>query len=201
METDERYRPRPEPALPCPRCGHRVTYKGRGRRPVWCSARCRVEASIERRGNRIVGVEPRVVTVVPPRERLSRWEADRRQEIERTLTPDIVVAMVAREPYLLMKVLARLEDDRLEGPETVRQIVAQGLARTARALAPDAVEPAGSKPRGTRKRDASEWVSLLEELSAQLATGQLFSRDLPVIDGLLREVVDHYMRRVEERRR
>jgi len=81
-----------------------VTYMGRDRRPVWCSARCRVEASIERRGNRIVGVEPRVITVVPPKKRLSRWEADRRREIERTLTPDIVVTMVAREPYLLMKV-------------------------------------------------------------------------------------------------
>lgn len=80
----------------CPRCGRPLTYKGRGRRPVWCSARCRVEASIERRGNRIVGVEPRVVTVVPPRKRLSQWEKERRQEIERTLTSDIVVAMVAR---------------------------------------------------------------------------------------------------------
>lgn len=178
-----------------------MTYKGRGRRPVWCSARCRVEASIERRGNRIVGVEPRVGTVVPPKKRLSRWEADRRQEIERTLTPHIVVAMVAREPYLLMRVLARIENERLEGPETVRQIVAQGLARAARALAPDPVESAGSKPRGTRKRDVNEWVSLLEELSAQLASGQLYSRDLPAIDAPLREVVDHYMRRIEERRR
>lgn len=100
-----------------------------------------------------------------------------------------------------MKVLARVEDEGLEGPESPRQIVAQGLARTARALAPEATEPAGSKQRGTRKRDAREWVSLLEELSAQLARGQLYSRDLPAIDGQLREVVDHYMRRVEERRR
>lgn len=86
---------------------------------------------MERRGNRIVGVEPRVVTVVPPKQRLSHWESDRRQEIERTLTPGIVVAMVAREPYLLMKVLARVEGEGLEGPETTREIVAQGLARTA----------------------------------------------------------------------
>ncbi len=185
----------------CPRCGRPVTYKGRGRRPVWCSARCRVEASIERRGNRIVGVEPRVVTVVPPKKRLSQWETDRRQEIERTLTPDTVVAMVVHEPNLLMKVLAHLEDEGLDRPETTRQIVAQGLARTARALAPEAVESAGSTARGTRKRDASEWVSLLEELSAQLATGHLYSRDLPAIDGPLREVVDRYTRRVEERRR
>lgn len=45
-----------------------MRYSGRGRRPIWCSAKCRVEASIERRGNRMVGVEPRVIRVVdaPP---------------------------------------------------------------------------------------------------------------------------------------
>ena len=48
----------------CPRCGKLVTYQGRGRRPIWCSSTCRVEASIERKGNRMAGVEPRVVTVV-----------------------------------------------------------------------------------------------------------------------------------------
>lgn len=42
---------------------------------------------------------------------------------------------------------------------------------------------------------------MLEELSAQLASGQLYSRDLPAIDAPLREVVDHYMRRIEERSR
>jgi len=100
-----------------------------------------------------------------------------------------------------MKVLARVEDEGLSGSETARQIVAQGLVRTARAVAPEAVEPAGSSSEGARKRDAGEWVSLLEELSAQLATGQLYSRDLPAIDGPLRGVVDHYVRRVGERRR
>lgn len=34
---------------------------------MWCSARCRVEASIERRGNRIVGVQPRIVEVIRER--------------------------------------------------------------------------------------------------------------------------------------
>lgn len=126
----------------CPRCGLPVTYKGRGRRPVWCSARCRVEASIERRGNRMVGVEPRVVTVVPPMKRLSQWEMGRRQQIEEKLNRDTVITMVAREPYLLVKVLALVEEQGLSGSEAARQIVAQGLTRTARAVAPEAVEPA-----------------------------------------------------------
>jgi DNA-directed RNA polymerase subunit RPC12/RpoP len=56
----------PNQEFSCPRCGRPVTYKGRGRRPVWGSARGRVEASIERRGNRMLGVKPHVMTVVPP---------------------------------------------------------------------------------------------------------------------------------------
>lgn len=180
----------------CPRCGRPVTYKGRGRRPVWCSARCRVEASIERRGNRIVGVEPRVVTVVPPRKRLSQWERDRRQELERTLTHDIVVATVAREPYLLMKVLASVEEQGLSGSDGARQAVARGLVRTAEAVAPNAAQVPGSLNPGSYKRDAQGWASLLNELSNQLANGQFYNRDLPAIDAPLRDLVDHYMRRL-----
>ena len=52
----------------CPRCGAPVLYAGRGRRPIWCSARCRTAASIERKGNRLAGVQPRVVEVVRVRE-------------------------------------------------------------------------------------------------------------------------------------
>ena len=47
----------------CPRCGEPVVYLGRGRRPIWCSARCRTHACIERRGNRMVGIEPLIVEV------------------------------------------------------------------------------------------------------------------------------------------
>ena len=56
----------------CPRCGAAVLYAGRGRRPIWCSARCRTAASIERKGNRLAGVQPRVVEVVRVREATSK---------------------------------------------------------------------------------------------------------------------------------
>jgi len=85
----------PNQAFQCPRCGSPVTYKGRGRRPVWCSARCRVEASIERRGNRIVGIEPRVVTVMSPRQQLAASAQDELRRIQATLSEDAVIAMVA----------------------------------------------------------------------------------------------------------
>ncbi len=185
----------PDRVFRCPRCGRPVTYKGRGRRPVWCSARCRVEASIERRGNRIVGVEPHVVTVVPPTKRLSQWEQDRRREIEQTLTRDTVIAKVASEPYLLLKVLTQVEDDGLGGSASAREIVAKGLVRTARALAPESLEPVVSAaPRGHR-RDGGEWATLLEELSTQLANGQLYNRDLPALDEPLSRLVERYLRR------
>ncbi len=114
----------PAKTFRCPRCGAPVTYKGRGRRPVWCSARCRVEASIERRGNEIVGVKPEVVKVVSPTARLSDWEKERRQEIERNLDRDAVVEMVASRPDLFMGVLARVEEHGLSAPAGDRQILA-----------------------------------------------------------------------------
>lgn len=186
----------PDRVFRCPRCGSPVTYKGRGRRPVWCSARCRVEASIERRGNRIVGVEPRVVTVVPPKKRLSQWEQGRRQEIERTLARDTIIGMVVSQPFLLMKVLARVEEEGISGSDMARQIIAQGLVRTARAVAPETVvEPLNSADHGRRKRDAGEWASLLEELSMQLANGQFHNRDLSALDEPLSRLVERYLRR------
>jgi len=115
----------------CPRCGAPVTYKGRGRRPVWCSARCRVEASIERRGNEIVGVKPEVVKVVSPTARLSDWEKERRQEIERNLDHDTVIARVASRPELLMGALARIEEQGLSAPAGDRQILSGAMIRTA----------------------------------------------------------------------
>jgi hypothetical protein len=159
-----------------------------------------VEASIERRGNRIVGIAPRVVTVVPPKKRLSQWEVDRRQQIEEALNREAVIVTVAREPTLLMKVLALIEDEGAPGSEAAHQIVADALVRAARAVAPEAAELAGSPIRRTRKRDAAEWVELLRELATQLANGQFYNRDLPAIDAPIRDLVDHYLRRVGERR-
>lgn len=149
----------PDGLFLCPRCGRPVTCKRRGRRSVWCSSRCRVEASTERRGNRIVGIEPRIVMVVPPKKRLSQWERGRREEIEHALTWDTVVAMVAREPYLLMKVLARVEEDGFIGDE-------------ARAIAPEYAESASAAGPRAHKRDAAGWARLLDGLSTQLANGQ-----------------------------
>lgn len=187
----------PAKTFRCLRCGAPVAYKGRGRRPVWCSARCRVEASIERRGNEIVGVKPEVVRVVSPAARLSDWERERRQEIERNLDRDAVVEMVASRPELLMRVLARVDEQGLSAEAGNRQILSDSMIRTARSLSPETVDRATASPRRSHKRDVSEWVTLLDELTMQLATGLLYNRDLPTIDDPMRNLVDHYLRRVD----
>lgn len=47
----------------CPNCGAEVVYRGVGRRPIWCSTRCRNDASLKRLGSRRAGVEVRIVEV------------------------------------------------------------------------------------------------------------------------------------------
>ncbi len=51
------------------------------------------------------------------------------------------------------------------------------------------------------ERDVSEWVTLLDELTMQLATGLLYNRDLPTIDDPVRNLVDHYLQRVDSSKR
>ena len=89
----------------CPRCGRPVAYKGRGRRPVWCSSTCRVEASIERKGNRVVGVQPQIVRVEGPRQTLTRHELEQHERVKREMPDRVAVARVAASPALVEQVL------------------------------------------------------------------------------------------------
>ncbi|MFT3832416.1 MAG: hypothetical protein QM711_03725 [Micropruina sp.] len=160
-----------------------------------------MEASIERRGNEIVGVKPEVVKVVSPVARLSDWEKERRQEIERNLDHDTVIATVASRPELLMGVLTQIEEEGLSAPAEDRQILSDAMIRTARSVSPETVDEATASPRRSHKRDVSEWVTLLDELTMQLATGLLYNRDLPTIDDPMRNLVDHYLKRVDSSHR
>lgn len=147
----------------------------------------------------MVGVEPKVVTISPPKQRLSEWEENERRRLQATLTEDAVSVMVAENPLLLVKVLERTKRSAESGSDAQREVVAQRLRDTADAIAPDASVPAG--PAGVRvqhqswKRSALEWATLLDELATQLANGQFYGRDLPTIDEPLRRVVERYVRR------
>ena len=192
----------PNGVFECPRCGRPVLYKGRGRRPVWCSARCRVEASIERRGNRMVGIEPRVVAIVSPKQQLAESARIELERIQATLSEDAAAAMVAEHPFLLARTLERLRKNADSTAEGQRRFIAERLIETAHDLAPEATitadpGPGPSKVRGW-KRSAQEWATLLEELATQLGNGQFYSRDLPIIDEPIHRVAERYVRRRSE---
>ena len=95
----------------------------------------------------------------------------------------------------MLQVLAGVGERGLSYSEAARQTVVKELVRTAQALAPSAAQLSDSPSHRPHKRDAAEWVSLLNELAAQLASGQFYNRDLPSIDEPLAGVVDRYLRR------
>ncbi|MFT4295178.1 MAG: hypothetical protein QM582_07170 [Micropruina sp.] len=134
---------------------------------------------------------------VSPAARLSDWEKERRQQIERNLDRDAVVEMVARRLELLMDALARIEEQGLSAPAGDRQILSDAMIRTALSVSPETVDRATASPGRPHKRDVSEWVTLLDELTMQLATGLLYNRDLPTLDDPMRNLVDHYLQRVD----
>ena len=105
--------------------------------------------------------------------------------------------MVASRPELLMDALARVEEQGLSAPAGDRQILSDAMIRTARSVSPATVDQATASPPRSHKRDVSEWVTLLDELTMQLATGLLYNRDLPTIDDPMRNLVNHYLQRVD----
>lgn len=178
----------------CPRCGRPVTYKGRGRRPVWCSSTCRVEASIERKGNRVVGVQPRVVRVEGPRRTLTRHELEQRERVEQEMPDRVAVARVAASPALLEQLLGEVHQARDANPGEPWDLVARGLVRAAERLQPG-ITTAASSPLRAHKRPAEEWAQLLSELASLLRNGQFYNRDLLMIDEPMNQLASAYLRR------
>lgn len=178
----------------CPRCGRPVAYKGRGRRPVWCSSTCRVEASIERKGNRVVGVQPQIVRVEGPRQTLTRHELEQHERVKREMPDRVAVARVAASPALVEQVLGELPRTRASRPTEPWDAIARELVRAAEQLNPGITVTTGTLPR-THKRPADEWSALLDELAMQLRTGQLYDRDLSKIDKPMNDLVSAYLRR------
>ena len=84
-----------------------------------------------------MGIEPKVVTIVPPRQRITEWEQNERQRIQATLTEDAVAAMVADHPFLLVRTLERLRMSAQSNTEAQRRVTARRLTETAHATAPD----------------------------------------------------------------
>jgi hypothetical protein len=147
----------------------------------------------------MVGIEPRVVTVVSPKQLLAASAQDELRRIQASFSEDAVTAMVADHPSLLARTLERLKKSAASTPEGQRQFIAERLVEAAHGLAPETtmtVDP-GPGPSNTPgwKRSATEWAKLLDELATQLGNGQFYSRDLPMIDEPLGRVAERYVRR------
>ena len=119
----------PKDVTTCPNCGEVVVYRGVGRRPVWCSTRCRNDASLRRLGARRAGIEVRVVEVVrhrtdgqlddaSPPVASDKNEPDFRQDRhERAPTPSAAQALrvIRNDPEAVGELLAHLERGRSDG--------------------------------------------------------------------------------------
>jgi len=186
----------PGRSFPCPRCGLPVTYKGRGRRPIWCSSTCRVEASIERKGNRLVGVEPEVVRLIDLHTQRHHPRQGRPIDVPYASTDSALIDLFRDRPTLLLQVLPEVRKSLKNLPQATQEDVASQLNET---LAVVQSEAPGGANFGTdtnhsahHKREASEWAQLLDELAKVLANGQYYNRDLPAIYEPLKQLVQKF---------
>lgn len=132
MADDER---QPDDVRSCPNCGGTVVYRGVGRRPVWCSTRCRNDAALRRLGARKGAIEIRLVEV--PRHRAADVQAaseslpatasqpipgpDNARRTPSRPSPEQALRVIRNDPEAVGKLLAHLErrrsDDTLLGAE------------------------------------------------------------------------------------
>lgn len=119
----------------CPNCASPVVYRGVGRRPIWCSTRCRNDASLKRLGARRAAVEVRVVEVLRQQPNDKRNPAvqlavrdEQRPGTHRGLdarapTPSLEQALrvVRNDSEAVGKLLSHLERRRLDGTLAARE--------------------------------------------------------------------------------
>jgi len=125
----------PEDIGACPNCASTVVYRGVGRRPIWCSTRCRNDASLKRLGARRAAVEVRVVEVFRPQPKDKRNAAGQRAARDeqrpggrrcldaRAPTPSLEQALriVRNDSEAVGKLLSHLERRRLDGTLAARE--------------------------------------------------------------------------------
>lgn len=113
----------------CPNCGADVVYRGVGRRPVWCSTRCRNDASLKRLGARRAAVQVRIVEVARHRSSGEASGVDGRDEPTAqgsssgpsgstkspAPTPDQALRVLRNDPEAVGRLLSHLERRRADG--------------------------------------------------------------------------------------
>lgn len=178
----------------CPQCGATVSYAGRGRRPVWCSSRCRNIAAVTRRGAREAAVQIRMIDV--PKAPKPRPERTPTQE-ERDQS---AISRVARSSRLSRDLLVRLRSRRQRGEldsevwDDVTAMLDQFVPGYSPRLAPPAPRPmSGSKPASATT--LPELIQAIDRLSAGLETGRIYDRDFATLGPALERLGNAWVRR------
>jgi hypothetical protein len=116
---------RSEDVRSCPNCGEAVVYRGVGRRPVWCSTRCRNDAALRRLGARRGAIEVRVVNVLshapapdgvpttPTRQQPDNADSDTRKAAPPS--PAQALRAIRNDPVAVGSLLSHLERRRSDG--------------------------------------------------------------------------------------
>ena len=145
----------------CPNCAAPVVYRGIGRRPVWCSTRCRNDAALRRLSTRKGAIDVRIVEVSQRRARAHPELPDSTATSchgspsidpgERTVsTPSVDQALriIRNDPEALGKLLTHIERRRADGtlfnPEWLP--VRNALRLVTRELTPEVERPPESIP-------------------------------------------------------
>ena len=141
----------------CPNCGEDVTYRGVGRRPVWCSTRCRNDAALKRLGARRAAVEVRVVEVFrqrptdalddsgSPATPLGQGLGTASGRDKRPPTPssDQALRIIRNDPESVGKLLSHLERRRADGTLAAPEWLP---VRNALRLLANALQPGVERP-------------------------------------------------------
>lgn len=193
-----RYRPcmAQEQLRRCPQCGAPVSYGGRGRRPVWCSSRCRNTAAVTRRGAREAAVQIRMIDVAKaPKPR--PVHAQTREERDES-----ALSRVAGSARLTRQLLDRLERRRLAGEldSDVWADVRARLAQSVRNLPVSSTLPVRREPGPAPAPPASsatvpELIRAVDRLSTGLETGRIYDRDFVALGPALERLGAAWVRR------
>jgi hypothetical protein len=178
----------------CPQCGAPVFYAGRGRRPVWCSSRCRNIAAVTRRGARQAAIQVRMIDI--PRTPKPRPEHTPTRE-ERD---ESAISRVARSSRLTQELLVRLECRWRAGEldsevwDDVTAMLDQFTpGQSRRATPPSAPPPAAGQPASATT--LPEIIQALDRLSAGLETGRIYDRDVVTLGPALDRLGNAWVRR------
>ena len=178
----------------CPQCGAPVSYVGRGRRPVWCSSRCRNIAAVTRRGAREAAVQIRMIDV--PKAPKPRPERTPTQE-ERDQS---AISRVVRSSRLSRDLLVRLRSRRQRGEldsevwDDITAMLDQFVPGYSPRLSPPTPRPtAPSTPASATT--LPELIQAIDRLSAGLETGRIYDRDFATLGPALERLGNAWVRR------